>query len=78
MSGVTQLVAMVNDIAAFFTAKTNNDVAVAGVVNHLQKFWIRRMCRKLAASIDVCGDDLTPLIALARAALEQLALRDTA
>lgn len=71
---VTHLVTMANDIAAFFAAETNHDVAVAGVANHLEKFWTPRMRRKLVANLDACGDGLAPL---ARAAVERLALRHT-
>lgn len=74
MSGVTHLVAMANDIAAFFAAETHHDVAVAGVANHLEKFWTPRMRQKLAVNLDACGDGLAPL---AREALERLTRRDT-
>jgi formate dehydrogenase subunit delta len=74
MSNVAQLVAMANDIAAFFAAEANHDVAVAGVANHIERFWTPRMHQKLTASLDACGEDLAPL---AREALKQLAPRET-
>jgi formate dehydrogenase subunit delta len=74
MSNVDHLVAMANDIAAFFAAETNHDVAVAGVANHIEKFWTPRMYQKLTANLEVCGGDLAPL---AREALKQLAPRHT-
>jgi formate dehydrogenase subunit delta len=69
MSSITQLVAMANDIAAFFAAEANHDAAVAGVANHLEKFWTPRMRQKLTASLDASGEGLVPL---AREALERL------
>ncbi len=44
-----QLVKMVNDIGAFFHAEPDRDEALAGIVNHIVKFWTRRMREKLIA-----------------------------
>lgn len=41
------LVNMANDIAAFFHGEPNREEAVGGVVNHIQKFWTRRMRERL-------------------------------
>jgi len=41
------LVKMANDIAAFFAGEPNHEEAVGGVVNHIDKFWTRRMREKL-------------------------------
>jgi formate dehydrogenase subunit delta len=74
MNNVAHLVAMANDIAAFFAAETNHDVAVAGVANHIEKFWTPRMHQKLTANLDACGEDLAPL---AREAIKRLTARET-
>ena len=47
-----QLVKMVNDIAAFFHGEPNREEAVGGVVNHIQKFWTRRMRERLAERVN--------------------------
>lgn len=68
--GIAHLVTMANDIAGFFAAEPNHDAAVAGVANHLQKFWTPRMRQKLTAGLHASGGDLVPL---AREAIERLA-----
>jgi len=47
-----RLVAMVNDIAAFFAAEPDAEAAAEQVANHLRKFWDPRMrdeIRRIAA-----------------------------
>ena len=44
-----QLVKMVNDIGAFFHAEPDRDEALAGIANHVIKFWTPRMREKLIA-----------------------------
>jgi formate dehydrogenase subunit delta len=46
-----QLIKMANDIAAFFHGETNREEAVGGVVNHIQKFWTRRMRERLVERV---------------------------
>ena len=43
MMDVTRLVAMANDIAAFFDSDPDKEVAAEGVRLHLAKFWAPRM-----------------------------------
>ena len=38
-----RLVAMANDIAAFFNAEADKEAAAEQVANHLRKFWDPRM-----------------------------------
>ena len=45
------LVKMANDIAAFFHGEPNREEAVGGIVNHIQKFWTRRMRERLAERV---------------------------
>jgi formate dehydrogenase subunit delta len=42
-----KLVTMANDIATFFRAEAQREEAIAGIVNHLSKFWTPRMRAKL-------------------------------
>ena len=64
-----RLVAMANDIAAFFAAETDREVAVAGVANHLTRFWEPRMRREIRAHYERGGEGLSEL---AKAAVARL------
>jgi len=41
------VVRMANDIGNFFRAEPDREQALAGIVNHISKFWTRRMREKL-------------------------------
>jgi len=56
-----KMVHMANQIALFFAAYPH-DEAVAGVADHLKKFWEPRMRRQLAAHLATGGADLHPLV----------------
>jgi formate dehydrogenase subunit delta len=47
--GAQQLVKMANDIGNFFRAEPVREDAVAGIANHIAKFWTKRMRQKLTA-----------------------------
>jgi formate dehydrogenase subunit delta len=66
---VQRLVAMANDIAAFFDSEPDKVVAAEGVRSHLRKFWDPRMRREIIAHVDAGGAGLTPT---AREAVRQL------
>ena len=51
MSGGDQLVQMANDIGNFFRGEQQREAAVAGIANHIQSYWTRRMREKLIAQI---------------------------
>jgi formate dehydrogenase subunit delta len=56
------LVKMANDIGNFFRSEPVHKDAVAGIANHIAKFWTPRMRQKLTAHIKAHGDaDLDPL-----------------
>lgn len=57
---ISRLVAMANDIAAFFDSEPDKDVAAEGVRQHLQKFWEPRMRREIIAHVRGGGAGLTP------------------
>jgi formate dehydrogenase subunit delta len=66
---VRRLVAMANDIAAFFDSSSDAAAASEGVRLHLRKFWEPRMRREIIEHVRKGGDGLT---ATARAAVEKL------
>jgi formate dehydrogenase subunit delta len=70
MSGDTQhVVQMANDIGNFFRAEPDRHVALAGISNHINKFWTRRMRQKLFEYVQHGGNELDEL---PRAALAQV------
>ncbi len=68
--GAEHLVKMANDIGHFFRSESDPEDAIAGIANHIAKFWTRRMREKLAAHEAEHGDQ--GLEELPRAALERL------
>lgn len=64
-----KLVYMANQIAKFFDSQ-GHDLAVAGIADHIEKFWDPRMRAAIFAHLDAGGADLDPN---AREALERLA-----
>jgi formate dehydrogenase subunit delta len=67
---VERLVAMANDIGAFFHAEPDHEEAVKGVVLHLQRFWEPRMRQQIIAHLRAGGEGLE---ALPREAIQRLA-----
>jgi formate dehydrogenase subunit delta len=65
--GAEQLVRMANDIGRFFRAEPVREDAIAGIANHIDKFWTKRMRQKLAAHGESGLDEL-PREALRRLA----------
>lgn len=64
------LVHMANDIADFFAAEPEREVAIAGIADHIRRFWDPRMRRQLSEHLQSGGAGLQPL---ALAAAQQLA-----
>jgi formate dehydrogenase subunit delta len=56
---IARLVAMANDIAAFFDAEAR-ETAADGVRSHLVKYWEPRMRRELIAHVADGGAGLVP------------------
>jgi formate dehydrogenase subunit delta len=56
------LVKMANDIGHYFRAEPQREDAIAGITNHIVRYWTRRMREKIAAHIQQAGgadlDDL--------------------
>ena len=62
MAGKEKLVFMANQIAAFFGSAMPQDEAVAGIADHLNKYWEVRMRRQIFEIIDAGGVGLNPLV----------------
>jgi formate dehydrogenase subunit delta len=60
---VDRLVAMANDIAAFFAAESDRAAGAAAVSNHLRRYWEPRMRREIVAHYQSGGMGLTELAA---------------
>jgi formate dehydrogenase subunit delta len=69
MSDTEHLAQMANDIANFFRAQGSRDEAIAGIANHINSFWTRRMRDTLIEHTER-GDE--GLDELPRAALRRL------
>jgi formate dehydrogenase subunit delta len=65
--GAEHLVQMANDIGNFFRSEPVREDAVAGIANHIAKFWTKRMRQKITAHGEDGLDDL-PREALRRLA----------
>jgi formate dehydrogenase subunit delta len=66
--GGEHLVAMVNDIGNYFRAQ-GRDEAVAGIANHIKRYWTPRMRQKLNAYLNEGNGGLDDF---ARAAIDRL------
>jgi formate dehydrogenase subunit delta len=57
---IGRLVAMANDIAAFFDSDPDKAVAAEGVRFHITRFWDPRMRREIVSHLQAGGEGLTP------------------
>jgi formate dehydrogenase subunit delta len=74
--GAEHLVKMANDIGNFFRAEPEREDAIAGISNHIAKFWTKRMRAKLLTHLKQGGDgalDELPREAVRRLAAHQVA-----
>jgi len=58
---IDRLVAMANDIAAFFASEPDPQAAAAQVENHLRRFWEPRMRSEICRHAREGGAGLSPL-----------------
>ncbi|MGB4860204.1 MAG: formate dehydrogenase subunit delta [Dokdonella sp.] len=65
-----RLVQMANDIADYFVSEPDRELAIAGMVLHLERYWEPRMLVRICA---IYVDGATALNPLAREALSRLA-----
>ncbi len=70
-----RLVQMANDIADYFVSEPDHELAIVGMVLHLERFWEPRMLARICA---IYADGAAGLNVLARAAVSQLADSRTA
>jgi formate dehydrogenase subunit delta len=68
---IERLVAMVNDIAAFFAGEAGPD-APAAVANHLRRFWEPRMRAQIVAAYRSDPSALINLSEIGRSAIADL------
>ena len=66
-----RLVQMANDIGHFFAAEPQRSDAVAGIANHIQRFWDPRMRRQILAHLEAGGTGLEELPREALASLKR-------
>jgi len=65
-----KLVRMANQIGTFFQSKPH-DEGVAGIAEHINKFWEPRMRRQFFAIVDAGGDGLLPIVRDAAASIRR-------
>ncbi len=66
---VERLVAMANDIGAFFASEPDSAAAAAGVAHHLTRFWDPRMKKQIIAHYRAGGGGLSAVAAAGVAVL---------
>ena len=66
-----QLMQMANDIGNFFRSEPERKEAIAGIANHISRFWTPRMRQKLLAHVAQYGE--AALDELPREALKSIA-----
>lgn len=72
---VEHLVNMANDIGNYFSSDPDRAAGVAGMVDHIERFWEPRMRKQIGAHLDAGGDGLSDI---ARAAIGELAAKRSA
>jgi formate dehydrogenase subunit delta len=72
-----RLVYMANQIGTFFRSQ-GHDLAVAGVADHIHKFWDPRMRKAIFAHLDAGGAGLEPNVRDAIASLKAKATTQAA
>jgi formate dehydrogenase subunit delta len=58
---IEHLVEMANDIGHFFASEPKRSDAVAGIANHIQRFWDPRMLRNIMTHLKNGGEGLEEL-----------------
>ena len=65
-----KIVRMANQIGLFFQSKSHQE-GVAGVAEHINKFWEPRMRRQFFEIVEAGGDGLLPIVREAAAAVRR-------
>lgn len=58
---IEKLVSMANDIADFFNAESDKELAAEGVKKHILRAWDPRMRKAIIAHFQANGEGLSPL-----------------
>jgi len=58
---IEHMVEMANDISNFFASEPDRAAAIAGVANHLKRYWEPRMRKQIIAHLDDGGHGLSDL-----------------
>lgn len=66
-----KLIRMANQIGIFFESKPDRAEGVAGVADHINKFWEPRMRRQFFEVVDAGGDGLRPIVLEAAATVKR-------
>jgi len=74
------LIVMANRIGDFFAAQPDRDEAMAGIADHIRKFWVPRMRSEILAAVDTdAGAEISEIVRAAlvrhRASLEPAAAK---
>ena len=69
-AGIAKLIRMANQIGTFFKSKPHEE-GVAGVAEHINKFWEPRMRRQFFQVVDTGGDGLLPIVMEASAMIRR-------
>ena len=58
------LIVMANQIGAFFASMPDHDEALAGVADHIRRFWEPRMRRAILAALDepAAAESMAPIV----------------
>ena len=70
---IERLIEMANDISRYFAAEPDQALGVAGVADHLKRFWEPGMRKQIVAHLHAGGEGLEPL---AKKGVERLAELD--
>lgn len=62
---IEKLVSMANDIADFFNAESDKEIAAEGVKKHILRSWDPRMRKEIIKHYQANGEGLSPLAAQA-------------
>jgi formate dehydrogenase subunit delta len=73
-----KIVRMANDIANFYHSDPERDRALAGMVNHINRFWARRMREKLIKHAQEADSGLSEFSLAAASRLATLAAAKSA
>ena len=69
-SGLAKIVRMANQIGTFFLSKPHEE-GVAGVAEHINKFWEPRMRRHFFEVFDAGGEEFLPIVREAAAGIRR-------